>query len=485
MQLTAEDIEALSAVYLSPRYDDASATPDFHREGWALYSSDAPRVALAAPRSHAKSTSFTHDYALAEVLYRNSQYIILLGATEEMAIEHLGEIANELRENEDLIRDFKIKQFVTEQKTDIIVECEDGHQFRLIARGAEQKIRGKKWRGRRPDLIIGDDLEDDELVENRDRRAKFRKWFYRAALQAVRRGGRVRIHGTILHEDSLLASLMTDSMWKQLRYRAHKSFDEFTEILWPERFNEAALREIRQTFINKNDGPGYAQEYLNDPLDYSDKYLQKPWFLGMTEEDHEAFKINRVGVDFAISKADSANRTSFTVGGKCSQKLMHFIDQRIGRWDSLQIIEQFFDVYEAWHPDMFFVENGQIWKAICPMLEREMRERDIYLPITAITPVSDKAVRGRPLQKRMRAGGCRFDKDADWYPGFEDELLRFTGISDAMQDDQFDSAAILVRGDETTAEVEDDDAMDEEELEFLAISKSLQAGSGRSAVTGY
>jgi len=486
MKLTAEMVEAMSGVYLSPLYDTPSPTPEFHRECWKLYCSEARMCAVAAPRGHAKSTALTHDYALAVALFREEQYIIIVGASEEMAIEHLGDIANELRENEELIREFKLKGFVTDQKTDIIVECEDGYQFRIMARGSEQKIRGKKWRGRRPGLIIGDDLEDDEQVENRDRRLKFSKWFYRACVQALRDKGKIRVHGTILQEDSLLAGLVKAKSWTHLCFKAHRAFDDFDEVLWPEKFSEERLRAIRQSFIEKGDSAGYSQEYLNDPFDNDTAYLRRDDFIAMEPEDFEKPKLNYIGVDFAISKKDTANRTSFTVGAKDMDNLLHIIDQRVGRWDIMEIVEEFFSVQLAWSPDVFFVEDGQIWKAVRTILESEMRKRDIWISITAITPVGDKKVRGRSFQKRMRARGCRFDKQASWYPGYEGELQRFTGDSDAVLDDQFDSSAILARGVEDFKSLEEDDFLTDSEEEFLWHSRSLKkANSGRNLVTGY
>ena len=431
------------------------------------------------------STSLTHDYSLACALFRSESYIIIVGSSEEMAIEHLGDIASELSSNEDIIRDFKIKGFLTQQKTDIIVECEDGYQFRFIARGAEQKIRGRKWRGCRPGLIIGDDLEDDEQVENRDRRRKFRRWFFRACKQSLRDGGKIRVHGTILHEDSLLNHLIKNKSWNSKVYKAHKSFDDFTEALWPEKFPEHRLRAIRQEFINEGDSAGYSQEYLNDPFDYEDAYLRKDDFIPMSLDDYDVSKIVCVGVDFAVSKEQSANRTSFSVGGKDLNNIIHYIDQRLDRLDAMEIIEEFFIIQQAWSPDVFFVEDGVIWKSIRPMLESEMQKRDTWLSIKAILPVKDKAVRGRSLQKRMRARGCRFDKNASWYPAFEAELLRFTGTSDALEDDQIDSAAILSRGFEDYKPVEEEDFYTDEELEFRDMSGILKGDTGRSAVTGY
>lgn len=483
VKLTAALVEAFAGAFLSPMYDEPVRTPDLHRECWDLYCSDATQCAVAAPRGHAKSTALTHDFILATALFRDQQYIMLVGSTEDMAIGHLGDIAKELRDNEDLRAEFGIVSLPTDAKTDVIATCSDGYQFRIIAKGAGQKMRGAKWLGKRPGLIVCDDLEDDEQVISRDQREKFRRWFYRAMKPVIRKGGKIRMHGTILHEDALLARLMADKTWKTLRYRAHASFDDFSDILWPEQFPEERLRDIRQGFIEAQDAPGYSQEYLNDPLDNSDAYLRKEDFVGMSDSDFDRPMLRAVGVDFAISKADKANRTSFTVGGKDSDNYLNFLDQYVGRWDALEIIEKFFEIQVTHGPDCFFVEDGQIWKAIRPMLDREMLKRDCFINCFARTPITDKASRGRSFQRRMRARACRFNKQASWYPGYEDELLRFTGHSEATLDDQFDSSALLSLGFDDLAEVEEDDFLDDEELE--ARSHNPRKYSGRSKVTGY
>jgi hypothetical protein len=126
-----------------------------------------------------------------------------------------------------------------------------------------------------------------------------------------------------------------------------------------------------------------------------------------------------------------------------------------------------------------------IWKAIRPILEREMRSRDVWIPYTAITPVSDKKVRGRSFQKRMKARGMRFAKDTYWYEEYEAELQRFTGDNEAVLDDQFDSTAILCRGVEDVKEVEAEDFETDSEIEFAMLAEAAKGKSGRNRVTGY
>ena len=486
--LTADLIESFAGTFISPRFDDQRPTPAFHREAWALYASSAAAALVIAPRDHAKSTGLTTVYTLAECLFRTSDYIILVGSTEDGSAEQLGNIVEELTENEDLIREFGVKKFLRTSNTDVICEMSDGHRFRIIAKGAEQRIRGRLWKGKRPNLLVCDDMEDDEQVENADRRSKFRRWFFRAAKQALSKSGRIRVHGTILHEDSLLNRLRRNKMWKSQFYKAHTSFDDFSNILWPERWSEAQLKDRRQEFIEDGDAAGYSQEFLNDPLDHSDAFLKLSDFLPMSDDDYEAEKVICIASDFAVSKADKANRTSFIVGGKDVTNLLHFIDQRVGRWDPTEWIDEMFSLQVRYNPEVFWVEDGVIWKSVKSMVYREMQIRDIRINIDAIPSVKDKATRARSYQRRMRAGQCRFDKKAEWYPGFEQENLRFTGTAAATLDDQFDSAALLSRGFDDFAQVEKEDFFDEEDWEMEKGFWNQRKGStsaGRSSVTGY
>lgn len=486
VKLNARLVESFAGTFLSGRYDDAKPTPDFHRKAWQLYCSDAKQAGVVAPRGHAKSTALTYDYILAEVLFQTARYVILIGSTEDKAAEQLSNLSEEIETNEDLRREFGIKGFETQQKTEIIVKFDDGSRFRILARGAEQKIRGAMWNGARPDLIVCDDMEDDEQVENKDRRSKFRRWFFRAAKQALSRRGRIRVHGTILHEDSLLSRLMKNKMWQFQFYKAHTSYSDFTNLLWPDQWSAEALRDVQIEFEEDGDSGGYSQEFLNTPLDNNEAFLKKENFLPMSEKDYETEKLYIAGADWAISKADSANRTSFTVGGKDLDNIVHIVGESVGRWDSSQIIEELFDFYQAWRPVAWYVENGQIWLSLKPFILKEMQRRDIWINFVERQPIKDKKSRASSLQKRHKNRGMRFDKNATWYPGYEAELLTFTGITDAVLDDQLDSTALVSIGFDEWAEVDEDDFVEEDEWIARRESKGLRGGThGGRTVVGY
>ena len=110
MALTSQLIHGFAGSVLSKRYDNAVKTPAFHLELWDLCCSDHPLVAVAAPRRHGKSTAVSHAYVLASVLFRDRRFVLLVSDTETQAVNFLNDIKQDLKDNDDLIELFGIKE---------------------------------------------------------------------------------------------------------------------------------------------------------------------------------------------------------------------------------------------------------------------------------------------------------------------------------------------------------------------------------------
>lgn len=426
------------------------------------------------------STSITHAYLLACLCFRQRRYVIIVSDTEEQAVEFLTDIKNEIRDN-DKIRDLiGFKKFVKDATTDVIVETKDLYQFRILAKGAEQKLRGRKWRGRRPDLIIGDDLENDEVVENADRREKFRRWFFAACKQSLSDDGIIRIVGTILHEDSLLNRLLKNKTWLSQRFQAHKSFEDFSEILWEEKFPVERLKAIRQEFIEEGVSELYSQEYLNDPFDNSANFFKRPDFINTPQDKRDELLLYYAGGDLAISKADRAAYTAFKVVGVNAQGMKRVVYSIKGRWDSLEILDHIFEISKKFYLELFFLEAEKVQKSIGPFLYEEMRRQNHFINIETIVPTKDKRTRARPLQKEMRAGGVTFDMDAEWFPGVQQEMLRF---DKGVNDDDVDSLGLIFLGLESMVYAPSEEERQEED--YWGEYEETSDYSGRDEISGY
>lgn len=505
MQLDAKIIEGFVGSVLAKKFDQPAPIPDCHREWWDLCTSKERFVAIAAPRGHAKSTAITHSYTLACLMFRQRQFVLLVSDTETQAVLFLQDIRKELEDNEDLQELFGLAKdergrvlFVKDSETDIICQFDDGVQFRIMAKGSEQKVRGLKWGSKRPDLIICDDLENDEIVMNPDRREKFRRWFYGALLPSRGEGGIVRVVGTILHLDSLLERLMPpehDKMtvfedlkvwttkrmpWKSVKYRAHN--DEKTKFLWPEKHSKDELEKIYQSYKEQGLSDVYYQEYLNRPIDESTALFRKSDFLPIKVEDREKPLNYYVACDLAVSEKQRADYTCFIVGGLDPDGRLQIRNVIRERMDAKQISDTMFALDRLYKPVAHAVEDHVISKSILPFVYEEMNKQQVYPNLVMILPSKDKLTRARAIQARMRAGGVKFDKDSDWYGKLEEEMIRFPRD---RNDDQVDAMAYLGLIVDKMVE-----APTREETAYLEREEELErtndyGSDGRNATTGY
>lgn len=469
-------------------------------EMWDACCTDVPRVALAVPRGHAKSTAITFAFVLASLLFKTRKHVLILSSTEDMASDFVGDIKTELIENEKLIQFFKFRKLIKESESEIIGQFMDGSKFRVLAKGAGQKMRGTKWERGRPDLVVVDDIEDDEIVMNQDRRRKFKRWFYGAVRPILSNSGIIRVVGTILHLDSMLENLMPKpnapttrtkglkiyseglirGHWLSMKYRAHDP--EFKQILWSQRFSETKLREIREEFVSQGLLDLYNQEYLNDPIDDTTAYFKSEWFRNPPNEDNWARRPKKyyIAADLAISTSDKANYTAFVVAALDDLGRLEIVHARRGRWDSMEIMENIFELYKHYHPEIFAVEKGQIELSIGPFLNSEMRRRNIYIPIHPTPAKGDKEFRARAIQGRMRMGDVFFQKENDWFDEFFDELHKFPR---ARNDDYVDALAHIGTTLDQMSVPPTEDEIEEEE--YWDDRKQSNGMLGRNRTTGY
>jgi predicted phage terminase large subunit-like protein len=510
--LTANVIKGFSSSLLQKDFDGAVQSPHCHEEWWELFCGPYPKIAVAAPRRHAKTTAVTQTCALASVLFRDRRYVLIVSDTITQAVQFLGEIKQLLAENESIRQLFKIKGFTKDSEDDFICVCEDGHSFRMAAKGALQSLRGLKWDKKRPDLVICDDLENDEIVMNKDRRAKFKRWFYAALIPSMSKSGKLMYVGTILHNDSLLESLMPKkhqvgytldplrswvkgrdgkprvvSGWVSAKYKAHTP--DFKTILWEENYDANYFKELRQEYLEQGIPDVYSQEYLNTPLDESMAYFKRTDFIDLSDDNRKSMEVDGwqrfmnfyIGTDLAVSTQEVSDWSVFVVGAMDEKGYLWIVDVIRARMDAMEIVETILNLQRRWDPMTITMEKGQIEKSIGPFLRQRMLDTGVFPQITTVAPSMDKLTRARSIQARMRAGGVKFDKSKDWYYDFEDEASIFPR---GKHDDQVDAMAWLglivdrfVSGPSRKQVAQEDY---EEEYQNSGL-----ADEGRSELTGY
>ena len=504
VQLTSDLVCGFAGGLLSQGFDEPAPTPECHRQWWEMACSEHKYVAIAAPRGHAKSTAITKCYTLAAVLFRDSDFVLLVSDTYNQACLFLGEIKRELLQNDDLIELFSLKrEFITDRENDIIVQAADGHQFRIIALGSEQKVRGLLWNGRRPNLIIGDDLENDEIVMNPERREKFANWFKNALIPCLSERGKIRIVGTILHMGSFLESCMPKDnsensvhedlrvymkkemdSWFSARYAAHGPNAKFDHILWPAKWSQERLSKLQRMYQAGGNPEGYYQEFLNRPIDAENSFFKETDFVEFEEAD-----FNRdwkhcptyLSCDLAITTKEKRDYCAFGVGSVDETGKLFIRHVEHARLDAKEIVDTIVNLYQTYKFDIMLIGKGTLEKSIGPFLKDEMQKRNFYVALEAIPEVVDKRQRATSIRGRMRAQGVKFDARKYWYSDLKTELLQFDR---GVHDDQVDMMALFGMYLTNLIEAPTQEQLIQEEYES-ELQQSGLYDPGRSAVTGY
>lgn len=213
---------------------------EFHRELCRLLEQMSKergkKLAVAAPRGHAKSTLVSLVYVLWCVCYEREKYILILSDTNDQAEGLLKHVKDELEDNERLRRDFP-NVCVTDDDGKLPLWTRDEivtkNGIKITALGAGQKIRGRRNQEHRPSLIILDDIENDQNTQSKESMDKLNEWFERAVLKSGAKGTNVVFVGTIQSYGCLLSRYTKENRpgWESRTYKAVLSFAK-REDLW-------------------------------------------------------------------------------------------------------------------------------------------------------------------------------------------------------------------------------------------------------------
>lgn len=333
---------------------------------------------------------------------------------------------------------------------------------------------------------------------NKDRRDKFKRWFYGALLPSRSKDGIIRYVGTILHMDSMLENLMPveadrqtvvedlrmwtprRTSWKSIKYRACN--EDFTVPLWKEKLTCEELRKIQQDYRDRGLADVFSQEYFNIPIDESISYFRRQDFIDMMPQDYEKRMNFYVTCDLAISGKQKSDYCVFLIAGVDEERMIYVRNVIRLRLDGREIVDTLVALQRTYAPEFIGIEEGQIDKAIGPFLIEEMHRQDVYINTYALKHMAqDKETRSRAIQARVRAHGVRFDKRGDWYQTFEDECRRFPRDKHDDQVDAFSYLGIMLN---KLNEAPTQKEVEEEDYEMTKRDSGWN-DMGRNEVTGY
>ena len=409
------------------------------------------RQVVAAPRGHAKSTNFTFKDSLHAILYAYKHYILILSDSSEQAEGFLDDIKTELEDNGNIIMDFGSLKGEKAWRTGVILTKTD---IKAEAIGSGKKVRGRRHRNWRPDLIVLDDIENDENVNTPEQRRKLKNWFDKAVSKAGDTYTDIMYIGTILHYDSLLNNVLQNPRYKTKKYRAviseavnTKLWDEWegiytnlfnenheedarafyeaheeemllgAEVLWEEKLSYYDLMEIKVS----EGAASFNSELQNDPIDPESATFNPEWFDYYEPEliDFSSPEFVFVAANDPSLGKNKKSDTSSIINLALSTKTgyMYVVDASVERRKPDVIIDDVFEMNRRLKRDYkkgfykFGVEVVQFQYFFKEVMAAKSAEEGEYIPIEEIQSTVNKVLRIESLQPVIKNKYLKFNRE--------------------------------------------------------------------------
>lgn len=406
----------------------------------AIENNKPDNLAYAAPRGNAKSTIVSFACAIWSAVYAKKHYIIIVSDTADQANDFLSNIRTEFEDNDLLIDDFGELTGLVWTNSDIILK---GEAVRIQALGAGKKVRGRRYKQWRPDLIICDDLENDENIQSPDQRKKMESWHSKALSKAGDERTDKIVIGTIMHYDSLLAKLLKNPIyltrkyqailkwsasakWKEweaivtdlqnpLRLEQARAFYdvseaemlEGTQVLWPQK--EPYYSLMLQLIA---DGPAaFSSEKQNEPLSDDERRFHPEWIQYYEPEELVNVDLYVVGFcDPSMGKAGGDFSAIITLASDYNYQI-YVLDADIAKRHPDVIALDVIAKHRLYHYKDFGVESVQFQEYFKDTLKKKAEEEGVDIPIKGIKQHSDKILRIQSLQPDIKNGRVKFKRD--------------------------------------------------------------------------
>ena len=376
------------------------------------------KLAIAAPRGFGKSTLVTLAYVLYGICYAQEQFIVLLSATASQAMQFLENVKKELTDNQKLLMDFP-ELAGPRPSPWTRAELETPTHIRLLALGAGQHIRGRKFGRFRPTLVIADDLENAENTFSLESREHLRDWFTRSILKVGTDGTNFLLLGTLYHPYCLLAEYVDANAhpeWTKRVYKAVLSWpqradlwsqwtrlyngqetwedasgppaakafytanqpamEEGVTLLWPERWSFYRLREQYE-----DDPISFNSELQNEPVNprdclfdvteftyWDDQYVSKEALLRALGEEAEFYGACDPSLGQDTMRGDF---TAIVILARDRRtRSMYVVEADLQRASPTQTIEAIFAYYQRYRVERFAIETNQFQELLAQEVER-------------------------------------------------------------------------------------------------------------------
>ena len=334
------------------------------------------RMLVIMPRGISKTT-IINAHNIRKAVYHDTDFLVYLSETATHAEQQLDNVKRELMANHLLGSIFGDKQpdrIDPARWTQDLIETVDG--VVVVAKGRGSQVRGLNHRGKRPQDIIFDDLEDKKSVKNDTLREETKAWLKSDVEQALpqisgKRIGRIIGLGTVLHHDSLLLSLARDPEWVTVRFGA---IDPDGDMLWDSYMTREQYDAKKRSFIRIGKLADFNMEFNSSVKSEGVSQIFPSAFTYAPSVNFGMeFPARAIACDPAISDKKESDYFALAVVGMSPRGIIHVLDVFMDRGLSpREQVDKFFELHFLWDCTKHGVEAVAYQKALIHLMREEM-----------------------------------------------------------------------------------------------------------------
>jgi len=447
-----------------------NANAEIHYKLADKYFSTDKQILIEAFRGSAKSTMMEWFVIYIAAMGRlhnfgNVDFIAFIGDSMENGTKNFfRNISGKIDKSELLGQLLKIKR-----KTDSEMELQnvDGVELNLKGYGASTNIRGVRYKGSRPDIVILDDITTNDAINSETIQNTINDNFYKSVIPALH-PTRYKIFfiGTPISERDIIHQLSNNSKWTVHKFPIAQKFpcgkEEFVGN-WQDRFPYEAVEEKYEMYKEAGKAQDFYQEFMLEITDLTTLLVEEEdiqWF------DPSIIKKNKhnynfyIATDFATSTKKSADFSTIGVFAISSNNDWLLVDGQCLRQTMQENIDDLFRYVKKWQPLSVGIESSGQQGGFISIMQEMMMKRNTWF--TFAKKPGSKDVGIRPIKDKthrfVTGVQPKFKQNKIWLPKVElaklvsprlvdlveemaHELSRFTlagGVKTLAHDDAID-----------------------------------------------
>lgn len=355
------------------------------------------------PRGHAKSTHLDIFLPLWLMFQpgRLISFMVVVGKSEDSADRLLGDIQAELEANQRLTADFG-KQRNDGSWLDGEFRTNSGVKFLACGRG--QSPRGLRDREARPDYIVIDDLDDDELCHNERRVREMTDWVKEALFGSLDVGrGRFIMVGNLISKNSVLYNI---SRTRGVALSKVQAVDRNGDPVWREKWTRREAEEYRD-FVGYR---AWEKEMMHNPI-VDGSIFRNEWIRWKRLPGLDRYDSLVCYTDPSFRSTTANDYKACRLWGRAGTEL-HLIDCFVRQATVGEMVRWLYDLYERTRDTasvLFYMEANFMQDVILDEFASEGDLRGYQLPI-----LPDRRKKPDKLQ-RIEAVSPLWERGFVWY----------------------------------------------------------------------